>query len=95
MTSKSYDITSIFQDDGLDITIFTYDFIFGDFGFAYQISVTFLHSWLRYQYSQLLKRTSVVEFSFRFRFSSSRHHRYDTLHQPTKFYPNWPSAAEV
>ena len=71
------------------------DFVFGDFAQVGR-SKSYLHTKFRWHFSihcwdittsGFLKQTSaILKFYFRFQFSSSYHHRHNTLRQPTKFY---------
>jgi len=96
ITQQSYDVTSIFQDGGRNLAIILpISFVVISLNQegrnlpAYQISVRFLNPLLRYYCFQFLE-TNVrhVGILLRVSISSSHHHHHNTLHQPTKFYPD-------
>ena len=81
---QSYDVTSIFQDGGRDIAISLPISVLVTSGrklLAYQISMTFLYSWLIYYCFRFLKtNVPMLNFYFRLRFSRLRYHRHVILH---------------
>ena len=52
-----------------------------------------IHCWDITTSGFLTQMTAMLEFYFRFQFSFSSHHRYNTLRRPTKFYPNRTTTA--
>ena len=108
ISSKSYKSSRVmtshrFQDGGRDVAILLpISFLVTSLDWegrnlpVCQISVTFLNPLFRYYYIRFLETNSaMLEFYLLFRFLSSRHHRHNTLHQPTKFYRNRTTHSRV